>query len=121
MPSIKLPHNKVIRVLINIVFIILWAKLLTFLMAPYGTVGKIFWDDLELDFSNIEHRRNYFMLRAPIQLLGYIGGSAFIWTRKSMKDRSIISKILKLLTNIFSNKRIWGRLKPRPRITKSKD
>ena len=118
MPSIKLPNNKVIRLLINIVFIILWAKLLTFLMAPYGTVGKIFWDNLELDFSIEEHRRNYFMLRAPIQYLGFIGGSAFIWTRERS---SIKSKISNLLTNIFSNKRIWGRLKPRPRITKSKD
>ena len=118
------PQNKLSLLAINIVFIILWTKLLTFLTAPYGAVGKIFWDALELDIENI---RNYFMLRTPIQFLGYIGISAFIWTRRLKKERIIRSKISKiksefskLLTNSFSNKRIWGRLKPRPRITRSK-
>ena len=92
MKRLQLPKNKFARIFITIVFFILWAKLITFLMAPWGTIGKIFWESWELDVLNIEHRRNYYMLSFFVQWIGFIGGSIYLWTRKPKKERITKSK-----------------------------
>ena len=93
MKRLQLPKNKFARIFITIIFFILWAKLINFLLAPWGTVGGIFWEMLELDyFNNVDHRRGYKILLLFIQWGGFIGGTIYLWTRKPIKVKITRSK-----------------------------
>ena len=86
MKRLQLPKNKYARIFINIIFFILWAELLTFLIAPWGTVGKIIWGFLDLDyFNNVFHKISFLILAFWVKWVGFIGGSIYLWTRKPKK------------------------------------
>ena len=107
MKRLLLPKNKLARLAITIAFIPLWII----------CVGNIL---LEIDLwlknklpsysSNIVNDLVLLVLFAFIFIVPIVLGSVYIWRGSPPK-----------LPNIFLNKRIWGRLKPKPRITRSKD
>ena len=115
MRRLQLPKNKLARLAINIAFVLwwlfavfiifwVWVRIIVFynaIFSPplpyvYAIPGKSFSPAKVFEFITI--------------YLPMILATSYIW-RGSPKS----------LKNIFLNKRIWGRLKPRPRITRSKE
>ncbi len=101
MPSLKLPQNKFTLLAINIAFIFIWVLFRVH-------IGRFILDQAlglpTLWYAAIYYCRWIVVFIPPVLL------TIIIWQGPP-----------KLFTHIFLNKRIWGRLKPKPRITRSKD
>ena len=112
MKRLQLPKNKLARLAINIAFVPVWLICSSVIHMRVGEWLYIHFNALE-DLWYIRPRVGNFeplvvfflLLLVPIGLV-----TRYIWWGPP-----------KSLTNIFSNKRLWGRLKPRPRITRSKE
>ena len=88
MKHLQLPKNKFALIIINFLFLILWARLIRFLFFPWGTVGEFLWKILEIDYFNDDNRLLYMKLLIWVQWGGFIGGSIYLWTKKSRSIRS---------------------------------
>ena len=102
MKRLQLPKNKLARLAINVALVWLWLPIagifiadLLFKVIPL-TVPPIY---IHIVYCSI--------VFVPIALV-----TRYVWWGRLRS---------KTFSKIFSNKRIWGRLKPRPRITRSKD
>jgi len=121
MPSLKLPQNKVVRLLINVVFVPLWLVFYNLIIWQVGFQVGLFLDEyvppswILPDFYAWVAQPSLLSLTPFTFCFLYLPigiATRFIWWGRIKSKR---------LTNIFLNKRIWGRLKPKPRITRSKD
>ena len=110
MKRLQLPKNKLARLAINIVFVPLWIICVGNIVVRvdyWAQANLPLYDLLNSTVGNASYLLGVFVFLfiVPIVLI-----SVYIWFGRPPK-----------LPNIFSNKRIWGRLKPKPRITRSKD
>ena len=101
MKRLQLPKNKLARLVINVVLVWLWLPIVSVFISDF--LIKV------LPFALIHH---FSIIYLSFVFIPIILVTRYIWWGPIKSKR---------LTNIFLNKRIWGRLKPKPRITRSKD
>jgi len=113
MKRLQLPQNKLARLAINVGFIPVWL---------ICTVKIWMWIDFWSQF-NFPLLSDLWHLRTPTiaNLQPAVSALLLVFVPIGFFTRYIWWGLPKSLTNILSNKRIWGRLKPKPRITRSKE
>ena len=102
MKPLQLPQNKLARLAINVGLVWLWLDIVSVFISNF-LISVL---PLALLFKHFSIIYISFVF-IPIILV-----TRYIWWGAIKSKR---------LTNIFLNKGIWGRLKPKPRITRSKD
>ena len=113
MKRLQLPQNKLARLAINVVFLPVWLICAT----------KIWlWIDFWSQF-NFPLLSKLWHLNTPSigGMFWYFSSLFLLLVPIGLVTRYIWWGLPKSLTNILANKRIWGRLKPKPRITRSKE
>ena len=102
MNRLKLLKNKLARFTINVGLVWLWLDIVSVFISNF-LISVL---PLALLFNH------YSIIYLSFVFIPIILVTRYIWCGPIKSKR---------LTNIFLNKRIWGRLKPKPRITRSKD
>ena len=98
MKRLQLPKNKFLRLLINVLLIVFW---FCFSFLIYGVLYQVFLD---------------------AYLINFLGNFLDIWTAKFFSTLPASFLIMFLIPSFIFTRIIWfGRIKPRPRITRSKD
>ena len=123
MKRLQLPKNKLARLAINIGFVLLWLVFYNLVIWQVGFQIALFLND-NLSASWILILPPFYAWVAQPSLLSLTPFTfCFLYLPIGIATRYIWWGPIKSkrLTNIFLNKRIWGRLKPKPRITRSKD
>jgi len=103
MKPLQLPKNKLARLAINVGFVWLWLLPIISVFISNFLISVL---PLALLFNH------YSIIYLSFVFIPIILVTRYIWWGPIKSKR---------LTNIFLNKGIWGRLKPKPRITRSKD